>query len=219
MKAEEFQWVHQSEAGGLAVWQAYDPATKVDLSSSALRIGRELLFIDPIPLADAALASLIDGATPAGLLLTNENHERAAADFARQFGIPIRAHREALPAFPPSLAVEPFEDGARLFGALTAIALPGGPAGETALYWPGSKGEPGGVLILGDALINLESTGFAFLPERYCQDAKALKASARKLLAVHAEPGGGLRAIAFAHGTPLVTAAAERLRALVGTEA
>ncbi len=210
MTADEFQWVTQSEAGGLAFWQAYAPTLKVDLSCSALQIGSKLLFIDPIPLAKPALAELAASGTPSGVILTNANHERASALFAKQFGIPIFAPVEALPELssttPP---VQAFEDGATILGAITTIALPGGAPGETALYWPGN----GGVLIFGDALINLDSTGFDFLPDRYCNNAKTLRLSARERLRFHAD----LSVMAFAHGTPIVTSARERLETLLGS--
>ena len=214
MQAEEYQWVARGnndtgDAGdALACWQAYDPSVKVELTSTALLSGGRLVFIDPIPLAETALAELTAAGTPAGILLTNGNHERAASALAKRFEIPIFAAAEALPEFSPELPARAFAPSDHLFDLAAPISLPGAAPGETAFYWPGC----GGVLIFGDAVINLESTGLAFLPGRYCTNARLLHRSARERLAFP-QPIG---IVAFAHGTPIVTAARERLSALLG---
>ena len=64
----------------LFFWQTYAPAVKSDLSCCALRVGGRLVFVDPIPLAKAALADLVADAPPALIVLTNGNHARAAAE-------------------------------------------------------------------------------------------------------------------------------------------
>ena len=209
MKADEIQWITKNGADGLAFWQAYDPTVKVDLSCSALQVDGKILFIDPIPLAEAAIEELTSSGTPAAVVVTNANHERAAAWYARRFGIPVFAPAETRPEFEARIpTVQTFENGSVILNTLKAIALPGGADGETALYWPGL----GGVLIVGDALIHLDATGFDFLPDKYCNDAKMLRKSAKERLRFPR----GLRIIAFAHGAPMVTSAKERLEALIG---
>jgi glyoxylase-like metal-dependent hydrolase (beta-lactamase superfamily II) len=211
MKADEFQWITRNGDAGLAFWQAYDPSVKVELSCSALQIGGKLIFIDPIPLVESALEELTSSATPAAVVVTSANHERAAAWYAKRFGIPVYAPAETRPEFEASLpTMQPFEDGEIILDVLRAIALPGGANGETAFYWPGL----GGVLIIGDALINLDATGFDFLPDKYCNDARRLRETARKQLHFPL----GLRIIAFAHGAPMVTSAKERLDTLIGSK-
>ena len=80
--------------GGLSCWDAYDPASKVELHATALQVGRRLYFIDPIPLEADALDTLTEEAVPAGIVLTNANHARAAAAFRRQFELPVWMHVE-----------------------------------------------------------------------------------------------------------------------------
>ena len=46
---------------GLFCWQAYDAASKVDLHASAVAADGRLYFVDPIPLAEEALAELTAG--------------------------------------------------------------------------------------------------------------------------------------------------------------
>ena len=75
----------------LWLWQAYDPAVKSDLFSSAAMSAGRLFLIDPIPLAPAPLAELAARGSAAGVLVTNANHPRAAAAFARHLDTAIFA--------------------------------------------------------------------------------------------------------------------------------
>lgn len=192
--AAEFQQV----GGDLFFWQAYEPAVKCDLSSCALEVGGRLIFVDPIPLAKAAFAELTAVASPALIVLTNGNHARAAAEYRERLQIPIAAHAGAvadLGLVPDQLIAA----GDRLLDALTVIALPGAGPGEIALQ------SASGIVCIGDALINLEPDGLALLPDKYCADAKLMRASLRKHLPRDA------RVLTFAHGVPLVTAVRTRL--------
>ncbi len=204
--APSLQWILKDEPAGhyAACWQAYDPESKVDLGATCLCIGRRLYFVDPVPLAEEALASLCAVGEPAGILLTNGNHERAAAAYRERFHIPVGAHVGAAPEL--TLPVDHlFGDGTLLFGELAAIALPGGGAGETAFYWEAL----GGVLVLGDALIHLPQTGLCHLPEKYCADAALLRHSLGKLLPFQVQTAF------FAHGGPITPRAAEVLAPLL----
>ncbi len=192
----------------LACWQAYDPANKVELQSAALRVGERLFFIDPIPLADEALEQLTADAKPAGIILTNANHARAAEKYRRHFSIGVYAHEEAVADL--ELAVDgviPAAGGAVL-EVFTAVPVPGAVAGEIALYYKGG----GGLLIVGDALIHLPGHGFSFLPAKYCLNPRELRHSLRQLLTLPFET------LAMAHGTPLVAGANARLAALLEGE-
>jgi hypothetical protein len=188
---------------GLAYWQAYDPAVKTDLCCCAFDSPEGLVFCDPVPLEAAALDDLLDlqgkGRAPGAILLTSANHERHAAALARQFGLEIWARSAARGHV---AATRWFEEGDCLFGA-EAIALEGFAAGETAFHLEG-------VLLLGDALINIAPYGFAILPDKYCEDPKLARESLRKLLRYPVE------VLAFAHGLPIVSEAGSRLAALVG---
>src|SRR5215471_7039371 len=86
---------YQDLGGGRFHWQYFDPAVKTDLMCTALHSGSAWFFVDPIPLATTALKELV-AAPPRGgaILLTNSNHERAAAAFRKRFDLPILAHRD-----------------------------------------------------------------------------------------------------------------------------
>lgn len=195
--AEELQLVRPD----LAFWQAYEPAVKCDLSCCARRVDAGLVFIDPIPLAAAAIEELLALAKPAAVVLTNGNHARAAADFRARFSIPILAHAGAVPELGIPIDEE-LADGATVLDSLRVITLPGAAAGEIALCG-------GAALHLGDALIHVEPPGFAALPDKYCDDPRELRGSLGKLLRTDFE------ILTFAHGLPLISQARRRLEALL----
>ncbi len=184
----------------LTIWQRYSAAVKADLFSTALRVDSSVYLIDPIQLDPESLAELLGDCTVAGVIVTNENHEREAAFYARQFSIPVYARREA--GIPKAM---PITDGQQLEGNLRVTAIEGAAAGECALY----DERDAGTLIMGDALINMGPHGFTFLPAKYCSNQKQMRKSLRKLLAQPFER------MLFAHGTPLIARAHGRFRALL----
>ena len=195
---DEFQQVRSD----LFFWQGYEPAVKTDLSCAALATRAGLIFIDPLPLASDALAELTENFSPAAIVLTNANHERAAEALAKRFGgIPIHAHRDARGEI---AATHWHEDDETILENVRLVHLPGFAKGEIALH-------RGDYLLVGDALINLPPHGFAMLPEKYCENAKLARASLQKLLAL------SFNLITFAHGLPIVSGARERLETLLGT--
>ena len=188
---------------GLYFWQGYAPSVKADLCSWAVDVKGGLYFIDPIPLAKNPLAQLVSDVSPAGIILTNGNHERAAAVYQKQFQIPIFAHIKARDEF--NLLVDHWiAADSVITPGLTSIHLPGAGKGEIAIY--ADQGQ--GVMLMGDALIHIEPYGFDFLPEKYCLDFKQMKASLQKLLQFSFE------AMTFAHGLPIISGAHTRLEQL-----
>ncbi len=201
VKAESVEQV----APGLLFWTAYDPSCKANLASVAWRGASGWVFVDPIEAEAEALAEAMAGAPASAILLTNGNHARAAEVYRRRFGVPVHAHPEAV----GELGIEvdhPFVAGEEIGGVLP-MPIPGGGPGETALYTP----EEGGCLFLGDAVINMEETGLALLPKKYCRSEKENRASLKQLLRLD------FSLITFAHGTPLRVQAKERLRLLLDT--
>jgi len=192
--AASLRWLVEEEAVRLAVWSAYSPAHRTELGSTALGMEGKWWFFDPIPLEEPALATLLARGEPAGVVLTNANHEREAPAFASRFGVPLYAAAPHTCAFPA-------EAPERLAG-LEVFPLEGAAEGERAFYHRAA-----GILILGDALIHLADTGFTFLPDRYCLDPARMRQSLRALARLSP------RWTTFAHGAPLAGAAP--LRALV----
>ena len=86
----------------------------------------------------------------------------------------------------------------------TPVPLPGGAPGETAWRLPSL-----GLVVFGDAVVNLSGRELELLPDKYCIDPKVLRRSLAGLLE---EP---LAIALFAHGEPLMEGASERIRGLL----
>ena len=204
-------------APSLLIWQTYDPALKADLFSTVITTRNGSFLVDPIPLADTALAQLLNAGSVSGVIVTNSNHLRAAADFAARFSVPIFSHAETFPgqAFPGTkvrqsdgLVRWQVGDGGKICDELAVIGIEGAAAGEIVLH----SATNGGTLITGDALINFEPYGFTFLPHKYCSNEKERRRSLRKLLTRKAER------MLFAHGPPILSRAGERLQQLLDAD-
>jgi glyoxylase-like metal-dependent hydrolase (beta-lactamase superfamily II) len=184
----------------VSVWSRYDSSVKAELFATAIESAPRVLLIDPI----APLPEELSGGSPQAVILTNGNHARAAM----LFGAPIYANRGAHSELAlPNLREVSTAEG--LSDELSVIPIAGAAAGEIALY---SQAD-GGTLVIGDALINMGSYGFTFLPAKYCENHKLMRRSLRVLLDLEFER------ILFAHGLPIVTNARQRLATLLMGEA
>lgn len=191
-------------SNSLWLWQAYDPAAKSDLFSTAVKTNAGLFLIDPIPLVSSCLKELTVPPGVAGVLVTNLNHPRAAAAFARQFDAPIFAADSIVGEFAADGAIT-ITDGAKIAPGVSAIAIDGAAPGETAFHFE----DHDGTMVVGDALINFEPYGFTLLPAKYCSDQKVMRRSLLHLL------DWPFRRLLFAHGTPILASARARLEALL----
>jgi len=181
---------------GLFHWQGYEPEVKCDCSSTAVVTPSGLIFIDPVPLADAALKDLVaeSFSAPAAVVLTSGNHQRESLALAKRFGIPVFAPADAGNDI---IADQRFRSGDPVAG-MESIALPGFGPGETAFLHEGA-------LIFGDALIHLDPEGLRLLPEKYREDKKQSLRSLASLAAIKPQ------LLLFAHGQPIIHNAATRL--------
>ena len=162
-----------------------------------------LFLIDAIPLIPCCLEELAVPISATSVLVTNLNHPRAAAAFAREFDAPIFAAPSVVGEFPATDATT-IGDGEKIGPGISAIAIDGAATGETAFHFA----DDGGTMVIGDALINLEPYGFTLLPAKYCSDQKAMRRSLRRLLEWPFER------LLFAHGKPILTAARKQLETL-----
>jgi hypothetical protein len=190
-------------ASGICLWRFYDPSLKTDLFSTALEAAGGTYLIDPIPLAPDAISTLTSRAKINAIIITNENHERAAADFARKFNIPIYldAAIARSTALPGAMPIQENSFPAQL----TPVGIEGGPAGETAVHFAGNDG----TIVIGDALINFQPYGFAPLPAKYCSNFKRMRRSLAKLMDYSFER------MFFAHGMPILAHGRARLELLL----
>jgi hypothetical protein len=188
---------------GICLWRFYDPSVKADLFSTALETAAGTYLVDPIPLAHDAISNLTARGKIAGVIVTNENHERAAAQFGDKFKVPISldttlASATELPGVVPA-------DKSSFPAELAPVAIEGGPAGEIAIHFAVAKG----TMVMGDALINFDPYGFALLPAKYCSNFKLMRRSLSTLLDYSFE------GMLFAHGLPILSRARERLELLL----
>jgi glyoxylase-like metal-dependent hydrolase (beta-lactamase superfamily II) len=192
----------ESLGPGVVFWHFYDPTVKADLFSTALETASGAYLVDPIPLTTELMMALGSRTDVTGVVITNENHERAAALFAGHFKVPVYSAFRSVREVAELIAVN---ENAPVAPGLIAIPIDGAPAGEIALHWEAN----GGTLVVGDALINFEPHGFTFLPSKYCQDFSQMCRSLEKLLEYPFER------ILFAHGIPIVSSARHRLETLL----
>jgi glyoxylase-like metal-dependent hydrolase (beta-lactamase superfamily II) len=197
--AAEFQALSDT----LFHWSVYEPSVKCEIGCSALLAGGALVVIDPVPLAASAWKELLARGPLRAILLTNGNHVRDAMGLREEHQVPIvtapETRRDILD-FKPDVTLLP---GEWLYG-ITPVLIPGATPGETAFY---SKS---GVMVLGDAVINTDSEkGLELLPAKYCTDAEQNRASLRKLLSFD------FHTLTFAHGTPVMGRARDKLSALL----
>ena len=190
-------------AAGVFLWRYYDPSVKADLFSTAVETSLGIYLVDPIRLAPEAIAGLTSRASIAGVIVTNENHERGAAQFAKRFTVPI--YRDAAFATGKKiLEIRSLQEHS-FPPELTPVTIEGGPRGETAIHFAGNDG----TMVVGDALINFEPYGFTLLPAKYCANFKRMRASLSKLL------NHSFERMLFAHGMPLMSGARARLEILL----
>jgi glyoxylase-like metal-dependent hydrolase (beta-lactamase superfamily II) len=199
--ADEFQALSDT----LYHWSVYEPAVKCEIGCTAFRLPSGWVVIDPVPLVESAWKELLALAPLRAILLTNGNHARDAVALRDKHQVPVVTApdtRRDIAELRPEVTLLPNE----LLYGVTAIAIPGATAGETAFY---SKT---GVMVLGDAVINTSTeTGLEFLPDKYCTDAAQNRASLRKLLDYD------FHTLTLAHGSPVTTRAKEKFAALLNT--
>jgi len=187
-----------------SLWCAYDPSVKAELFSTAIASLNGTCLIDPIPLDPASLVELQARNSIFAIAITNQNHWRGAAELRSQLSVKIYAHEAAqLPESAQTFTA--ISDGQQIAPDLKVITIDGAAPGEIALF----SSIEGGSLIVGDALINFEPYGFTFLPPKYCSDHRTMKKSLRRLMDLE------IARIFFAHGSPIVSQAADRLRGLL----
>jgi glyoxylase-like metal-dependent hydrolase (beta-lactamase superfamily II) len=183
-------------APGIFRWAAFSPFHKVELTSHAVLAESGLLIFDPLPLAEPEAVRRRTGEVQTSLVLTNGNHERAAAAWASLCGaVPV----SRVPGlFPAELGVAEWTDQ----HGWRAVPLAGGAPGETLFLHDGLS-----LAVFGDAVVNLPERQLELLPDKYCTDPAALRASLKDLPPFE-------RSV-FAHGQPLLSGAAAKIAALL----
>ena len=187
-------------APGLWSWSAYSPHHKVELRSHAWIEQGLISLFDPIPLAPGLLPSFLGEGQGCQIFLTNANHPRDTVGWLRS----AENHFHTIPKVHcPDLSPALIDTRVKR-GSWTCISLPGGAQFETAYLHPRQ-----GILVVGDALVNLPPRGLEILPAKYCVDQVQLQHSLQQLLDLD------LQRVLFAHGNQLTGAELNQLYSLI----
>jgi len=157
-------------------------------SSHAIDAGDGCVLIDPVRLADDALAAL---PPVEAIVLTATCHQRAAWRYRRELGVEVWLPEGARPG-----DEEPdrrYVAGDALPGALRAVHTPGPEPAHHSFLW---EPDPG-VLFASDILSGDEHGGLHFVPAEYQDDFPETRRSVEKLLDL------SFGVLCLAHGAPL----------------
>jgi hydroxyacylglutathione hydrolase len=185
-------------------WASFHRQWKIDFNSYALKTTEGVVFIDPMTPAPTVLNHLESLGEPVAIILTNAHHDRDADAFRKQYQIQIYAHEKAQSDCDTKIDLL-VVDGEKLPGGFKAIHLPGSADSEIALL---SKND-GGIVMIGDALLNPAGRDLMLLPDQYIEDRKQAMQSLRKLATLD------FQIATFAHGEPIVGDAKNKISAFL----
>lgn len=171
-------------------WAAFQTEWKVFFNSYAYQSPDGVVLIDPTQPAPAALKQLEALGELFAIILTNAHHCRDADWFRKHYEVQIYAHANAAVDCDTKIDV-PVVDGEKLPGGFTAIFLPGVSSSELAVF------APGGVMSIGDAILNTPGKGLELLSDQFIANKKLARQSLQKLLEFD------FHVLTFGHGEPL----------------
>jgi uncharacterized cupin superfamily protein/glyoxylase-like metal-dependent hydrolase (beta-lactamase superfamily II) len=159
------------------MWSAWQPDRNVFFNSYFIAAPDGNIAVDPLPLDERDAAEIEARGGLAWVVVTNRDHERAAADVATRFGAKVAASAGDAPLLRVNVDRR-LEYGDRL-GPFVVIVLEGlKTAGEIALLWRMER-----TLILGDALWGDPAGSLRLLPDEKLLDPAKAALSIRKLRA------------------------------------
>ncbi len=186
---------------GLYHWHIHNANIGGAISSShALVDGDACVFVDPVRLADDALAAL---PAPGAVVLTARCHQRAAWRYRRELGAEVW-----LPVDASAADEEPdrrYGEGDTLPGGLVAVRTPGP---EWPHYSFLRTADPG-VLFCSDLIAHEGGGVLRFIPPEYHEDPAETRRSVERLLELP------FSILCFDHGAPLADDPQAALRRLL----
>ena len=186
---------------GVYHWRIHNSSIGGAISSShAVEDGGAVVMVDPVHLADAALASL---PKPAAVVLTARCHQRSAWRYRSQFGIEVW-----LPEGQQAADEEPdrrYAEGDVLPGGLVAVRTPGP---EWPHYSFLLEREPG-VVFCSDLIGNRGGGVLDFVPPQFHEDPAETRRSVERLLDL------SFSVLCLDHGVPITDDPKAALRELL----
>jgi glyoxylase-like metal-dependent hydrolase (beta-lactamase superfamily II) len=175
-------------APGIFHWTIMDGRVKFRSEAFAVVKGDETVLIDPLPLAEEAMASLPN---ISAIILTGSCHQRSAWSFRKKLGVKVHAPVDG--AETDEKADILFKEGDELPCGLKPFFMPGTIGATYPLLLPRDEG-----WLFGADLMVREGDLVRFLPDEYIKDRESMIKSTRRVLTL---PFDGL---CLAHGEPLV---------------
>ena len=185
---------------GVLRWTARHPSARLESGSHYL--AEEGVLIDPI--APPEGIEWFDGRPVREILLTNRHHTRSAFEIQDRLGVPIRAPRTGMHELPDD-RVQPYDFGEELTAGIRPHAVSDSWPDETALEIARHR-----AVAIADGVINYRGLGF-FPDHLLGDDPEAEKERLRDGFAALVEDVD-FDHLLFAHGTPILGDARERLR-------
>ncbi|HLI96799.1 MAG TPA: cupin domain-containing protein [Candidatus Baltobacteraceae bacterium] len=196
---------------GTWMWSAWQPDRGMNFNSYVFERGDGCVAVDPLTLDEASLEHLSDLGGVRTVVLTNGDHQRAAAALRERFGARIIAHEPEARFFDAGIDAV-FNDGDEVFPGARAIAIPDGKTpGEVALHLPAAR-----AALVGDALIGAPAGALSLLPDEKLASPERLVFALRRLWALQ------LETLLLCDGQPIFasadTALAKLLEKRIGAE-
>ena len=172
---------------GLLHWTVHDHRIDFRSEAYALVDNAETVLIDPLPLAEAQLATLRN---VRAIVITAQSHQRASWRYRKHFGARVYA-----PEGSQHLEEDPdafYAEGTGLPLGLRALHGPGPCRASFALLF---ERREGGILFCGDLLLR-DGSGFRFVEDGYQDEPERTRESVRRLVDLP------FAALCAAHGPP-----------------
>lgn len=181
-------------------WSAWQPERGMNFNSYAFERDGACIAVDPLPLDAAGIDALQRLGGVRSIVLTNRDHQRAAAALRERFGARVMVHEPEAPLFDVPVDAT-FTDGEEVFQGAYALALAYGKTpGEAALHFPSE-----GAALVGDALIGAPAGTVGILPDEKLEDPRRFLFALRRLWALR------LRTLLLCDGQPLFAGADEAI--------
>jgi len=175
---------------------------KLWFNGHRLRVGEVEVVIDPVPMSDAVVAAL-SASPPALCIVTNRDHQRAAAQVRDRFGARVLVPRGD--AAQLDLAYDDvIDDGDVVADELRVVGVAGAKTpGEVAVHWPARR-----LIVLGDAALGRPPGALSMLPADKLPDLVSARAGVARLAEL------GVEIVLVGDGDDLLGAGSAALAAL-----
>jgi uncharacterized cupin superfamily protein/glyoxylase-like metal-dependent hydrolase (beta-lactamase superfamily II) len=196
--------IQQLALPGMWSWSSWQADRQLSFTSYLFVSKAGNVAFDPLAVDDAEAAAIDGLGGVSSILLTNRDHERAAAAMRARFGARVKASRSEAPLFAETVD-DVFDAPGEISPGIRSIALEGAKTpGEVAFVIDDLR-----AAVVGDALIGAPAGSLDILPEAKLLDPAALLRSLRQLWGLQ------LDALLLGDGFPVLAGADEVLGAFL----